>query len=71
MEFDYSRLRGAIRENGKTQEEVSAEAALASATFSQKLNNKGLFRQNEITAICDCLHIPYSKISEYFFTLKV
>ena len=71
MVFDYSRLRGLVKERNKTQEMVAAATGMAEATFSQKLNNNSEFKQGEILKICDVLRIPHEQIHAYFFTPKV
>lgn len=65
--YDYGKLRGLIRQRGRTQEDVAQAARLNSATLSQKLCGKGLFKQNEISAICNMLDIDPSEIGVYFF----
>ena len=71
MEFDYSKLRGKVRECGKTQENLASTIGMQESTFSQKINNFSEFRQSEIIRICDVLSIPYINIHDYFFTQKV
>lgn len=71
MVFDYSRLRGLVKERNKTQELVAAATGMAEATLSQKLNNNSEFKQGEILKICDILKIPHEQIHAYFFTPRV
>lgn len=71
MIYDYSKLRGKMREAGYRQRDVGIAAGLTPTTYSLKLNNKGEFRQSEITAICDLLNISPDLIPAYFFTPKV
>lgn len=68
MTFDYSKLRGLAREQGKTQEAIAAVAGMKEATFSQKINNNSEFKQSEIIKICEVLMIPHNMIHYYFFT---
>lgn len=65
--YDYSKLRGLIREKKCTQEDVATAAGLNPATLSQKLSGKSLFKQSEISAICDALEILPQDIATYFF----
>ena len=67
MKFNYSKLLGRIKEYGYTQETLAKEIGMTKSTFSQKLNNKFAFKQNEIKAICDILDIDISDIGAYFY----
>lgn len=71
MTFDYSKLRGLVRERGKTQESLASVAGMKEATFSQKINNNSEFKQSEIIKICEVLKIPHDLIHYYFFTPEV
>lgn len=68
--FDYCKLRGRIKEKGYTQEELAKKTLISSSTFSQKLNNNGVFSQNEIQKICNILMISSEDIPKYFFCVK-
>lgn len=69
--FDYTKLRGRIRERFGS-ERAFAEALCASQqTVSAKLNNKTLFTQEEIRTACTVLQIKTADIPTYFFTEKV
>lgn len=70
MSFDYSKLRGIIREKYKTQGAFADELGISAASLSDKLNEKSDFSHGEITLACDKLGIPYDRISEYFFCEK-
>ena len=70
MSFDYSKLRGKIREKYKTQEVFAGELGISAASLSDKLNEKSDFSHGEITLACDKLGMPYECISEYFFCEK-
>jgi transcriptional regulator with XRE-family HTH domain len=67
MAFDYSKLRGKIREMCQTQENFAEKIGLSKVSLSVKLNNKVPFTQGEIHAACDVLGIDRSDIAEYFF----
>ena len=69
--FNYNKLRGRIRENGLTQEEVAKQINVNPATLSLKLNNASEFTQSEIRSICDLLDISGRDLSDYFFTCLV
>nr|DAQ76762.1 MAG TPA: Protein of unknown function (DUF739) [Caudoviricetes sp.] len=66
--YDYSKLRGLIRAKNCTQEDVAKAAGINPATFSQKLCGKGLFKQDQIAAICNLLNIEPTEIGSYFFS---
>ena len=69
--FDYSKLRGRVKEKGYSQSQVADMIGVAPATYSQKINNKSVFTQDEISGIIKAVDIPMSDIGSYFFTPKV
>jgi len=69
--FDYSKLRGRIREIFKTESAFGRAMNLSHNTTSKKLNGRIQFTQNEIDRAIVLLEIPDDEISTYFFTLKV
>ena len=71
MIFDYSKLKGRIKEKGFTQEEIAKNVNKDKSTISLKLNNQSVFMQDEIAIIINLLDIPKEEIKEYFFTEKV
>lgn len=68
--FDYSKLKGRIKEIYGTQGYFARAMHLSEQSVSDKLNNKAQFTQNEIILACDLLKIPYEEISIYFFYRK-
>ena len=71
MAFDYSKLRGKIREIFKTQSAFVEAMGMSTTYLSEKLNNKVQFSQKEIDRACDLLQIAKEEIPIYFFTPKV
>ena len=69
--FDYSKLRGRIREKFKTESAFGKAMNLSHNSISKKLNGHILFVQNEIDKAIVLLEIPDDEISTYFFTTKV
>jgi transcriptional regulator with XRE-family HTH domain len=69
--FDYSKLRGKIKEVYKTQAAFAEAMPMSSVSLSDKLNNKVQFSQKEIDRACDLLQISKEEIPIYFFTPKV
>lgn len=71
MKFDYSKLRGKIREIYNTQEKYAKAMDLSETTVTNKLNNITYFSQLEIVKSVALLKIPVNDIGAYFFTIKV
>lgn len=71
MEFDYSRLRGKIREKYSTERAFAEDLGLGRASLSQKLNGEVDFTQGQIHRAVRLLGIEPREISSYFFTTKV
>ena len=71
MLFDYSKLKGKIKEKGLTQEELANKIEIDKSTLSLKINNQSVFTQEEIFKIINILEISPEEIEEYFFTIKV
>ena len=69
--FDYSKLRGRIREICKTQENYEEKLGIGYVSLSKRLNNQLEFSSSEIYNSCDVLEIPVNQIPDYFFTLEV
>lgn len=69
--FDYSRLRGKIKEVCNTEDEFSRQINLGRVSLSKRLNNKLYFTQDEIIKSCEVLGIGESSIPSYFFAVKV
>lgn len=71
MGYDYSKLRGLIRERVGTEKNLADIAKLGRSTLSLKLSNKREFSTNDIAKISSVLNINNADIGEYFFTQKV
>lgn len=69
--FDYSKLRGRIREKFGTYDAVSRKLSYGQTTLSQKLNSKIFFSQRDILELAPVLEISDNEIPEYFFKEKV
>ena len=69
--FDYSKLRGRIREICGTQDAFADAIGLGRVSVSQRLNNQLEFSQKEMIRAADVLLFPHSDIPEYFFREKV
>lgn len=71
IKFDFSKLRGKIKEVFGTQTAFSTEMSMNEATLSNKLNNNVEFSPKEMVKACNLLNLELKEIDEYFFTLKV
>jgi transcriptional regulator with XRE-family HTH domain len=71
MAFDYSKLRGRIKEMYGTQDAFAEAIGIGRVSLSEKLNNKVEFRQREINKSCEVLEIPIDEMTDYFFKLEV
>nr|WP_302684645.1 DUF739 family protein [uncultured Dialister sp.] len=71
MEFDYSTLRGRIREKFGTEGNFASAIGMNPSTLSQKLSNKLEFSQEDILASMNALDAGSDCIVPYFFTQKI
>lgn len=70
-EYDYSKLRGKIKEVFRTESDFAVAMLMSTVTLSAKLNNKISWTQAEMNLACDLLSVPYEFIPVLFFTEKV
>lgn len=68
LEFDYSKLKGLIREKGETQESIAEKLNMSKSSFNQKINDKQRFTQTDICKLVDILDIV--DLKGYFFSIK-
>lgn len=66
-EFDYSKLKGRIREICGTNTVFAERLGCSLNTLSAKLNNKNEFTQSDIIKSTRILNINVNDISDYFF----
>jgi len=71
LSFDYSKLRGKIREIFGTEERSSKEMSPPTVSLSFKLNGKREWTQQEINRACELLTLERADIPEYFFNSKL
>ena len=73
FEFDFSKLRGRIKEKLGNESKFAEKIYISTASLSAKLNNKIDFTASEIIKACseEVLDIPLNEISLYFFTRKL
>lgn len=65
--YNYSRIRGKIKEIFGTQEAFSKAIGLSATTVSDKLNQKVEWSQKEMEKTMVALKIPIKLIPLYFF----
>ena len=71
IKFDFSKLKGKIKEVFNTQAIFANEMSMSESTLSNKLNNNVEFTSTEIINSCKLLEIHFDKINEYFFNIQV
>lgn len=67
MKFNYSKLRGRIRECNLTQEQLAEAIGVHKGTLSAKLNGQFAFTITEMLSIGATLNIPKNELANYFF----
>ena len=70
MVYDYSKLEGKIIEKFGTRESFARESGVTAKSIYDKLNNKTIWKQPEISKAMDLLSIPGEDIELYFFKKK-
>lgn len=70
-QFDYSKLKGRIKEVLETQEKYAEKIGISRTSLSKRLSGKLEFTQREIKVSCEILGIEPSEIPKYFFTINV
>ena len=70
VKFDYSKLRGRIREYYGTESKFADEMGISTVSLGAKLNNKVFFKNSEIFKACDLLKIDLKNAGDYFFKNK-
>lgn len=68
MGYDYSKLKGAIREKFTKQETFAEQMGIGLSTLNLKLNNKAEWTQEEMQVAMTLLGESYGMIPIYFFT---
>ena len=69
--YDYSKLKGRIKECFSTQSEFAQKIGISDTSLSYKLNNKSPFDQDEIEETIRLFDLTPKETLDYFFTLKV
>lgn len=66
--FDFSKLRGKIREVYGRQEEFAKAVGMSKATLSGKLTGRTDWTRQEIERSCPLLGISAGEVASYFFS---
>ena len=71
--FDFSKLRGRIKQILGSETVFAKKIDLSPASLSYTFNGKRYFSSREINKACskEVLNIPTQEIGEYFFTQKL
>ena len=69
--FNYSKVKGLIKEKFGTQERFAKAVNMSRTAISQRLNNIIDFSDKEIIKWCIALEIEFKNIPIYFFTVEV
>ena len=70
MVYDYSKLEGRIVEKFSTRENFAKSLGVTNKSISEKLNNKTIWKQPEISKAMELLSISGEDIESYFFKKK-
>lgn len=70
-QYDYSKLKGRIRECFSTQAEFAQKLGISDASLSYKLNNKTVFDQDQIQNSIEIFNLTPKETMDYFFTIEV
>lgn len=67
MNYNYSKLKGLIKEKYGTQENFARAIGKTQPTTSLKINGKASWNQGEIVKAIEVLGLSKDDIVEYFF----
>lgn len=65
VQYNYSKLKGRIRERGETLKTLSAQTGISVRSLSDKWNGKSYFTQPEMSALKRVLKLE--SVDAYFF----
>ena len=67
MSFNYSKLKGRIKEKYSTQSAFANSLGISTVSLYAKINNRDEFSQSEMLKCCDLLKIPKKNIPDFFY----
>ena len=68
--FDYSKLRGRIKEKMGSESRFADKIGISSVSLSARLNNRIGFSNEEISKTCEVLEISIDEVGTYFLMPK-
>jgi hypothetical protein len=71
LTYDYSKLKGRIKEIYNTQEAFALAVGLSDRSLSLKLSSARGWKQDQIMKAINVLGLTEDDIQAYFFTIKV
>ena len=71
IQFDYSKLKGRIKEKCGSQKVFAKLLGVSEATITAKLQGNTGFTQEDILKTIEILEIDPGEVSIYFFTVAV
>lgn len=71
IEYDYSKLRGKIREMYGSETNFARAMQIAPSSLSRKLSNVAEWKGPEVYLACKLLSIAPEDVPLYFFTAKL
>ena len=69
MAFDYSKLRGRIKEKFGSEREFAKALGISAPTLSSKLNNTTDWTSDQVLISCELLDIEPAEMSIFFYSL--
>lgn len=69
--FNYDKLKDRMQQLRYNQVSLAKATNIERVTLNQKINNRIMFKQDEILSIANALDIGSDEIGVYFFTLVV
>lgn len=67
VEFNYSPLRGKIKEKFGSEQNFARALGISAVTLNKKLNNHVGFSESEMFKSCVLLGISHENVKPYFF----
>ena len=71
MIFNYDKLKDRMQQLRYNQVSLAKATNIERVTLNQRINNRIMFKQDEILSIANALDIESDEIGVYFFTLVV
>lgn len=68
MKYDYSKLRGLIREHVGTLKNFSEALGISATSLNERLNNNVAFKQDEMDKALEILNQDPESIREIFYS---